>query len=62
MPQSPFRDFVGEYKDKVVLVLGGQGEKARGMALEYGFEHVWDTFRSSLAEAEAIGVGTRHSD
>lgn len=40
LPQSPFRDFVGEYKDKVVLVLGGQGEKARGMALEYGFEHV----------------------
>lgn len=41
LPQSPFRDCVGEYKDKTVLVLGGDGEKARQMLREYGFHDVW---------------------
>ncbi|GAB1317473.1 hypothetical protein MFIFM68171_07683 [Madurella fahalii] len=41
LPQSPFRDCVREYKNKSVLVLGGDGEKARRMLQEYGFNDVW---------------------
>ncbi|SPQ24844.1 44cb1f66-9f49-4a90-ae34-93c9ac8d97ca [Thermothielavioides terrestris] len=43
LPQTPFRDHVAEYKDKTVVVIGGDGEKALKIASKYGFERVLTT-------------------
>ncbi|KAK4235137.1 hypothetical protein C8A03DRAFT_18078 [Achaetomium macrosporum] len=43
LPQTPFRDQVDEYKDKVIVVIGGDGDKARQAALKYGFNRVMTT-------------------
>jgi ribonucleotide monophosphatase NagD (HAD superfamily) len=40
LPQTPFCHQVAEYRDKTVVIIGGDGKKARKQASKYGFEHV----------------------
>ncbi|KAK0509945.1 hypothetical protein JMJ35_007339 [Cladonia borealis] len=37
---TPFAELVGEYKDKCILVVGGEGDKCRKVAENYGFANV----------------------
>jgi ribonucleotide monophosphatase NagD (HAD superfamily) len=43
MPETPFHWYIRDYRDKVVLVVGDWGAKARSTALHYGFKHVMVT-------------------
>ncbi|KAK3303052.1 uncharacterized protein B0T15DRAFT_538948 [Chaetomium strumarium] len=43
LPQTPFREQVNDYQDKVVVVIGGEGDKAQKAAMKYGFKHVMIT-------------------
>lgn len=40
---SPFRDHVLTYRDKTVVVIGGDGEQPPQKAFKYGFKHVLTT-------------------
>lgn len=40
MAETPFHWYIRDYRDKVVLVVGDGGDKARSTALHYGFKHV----------------------